>query len=135
MPLDLDYDKRTDLVRLFNIFMVPTVVFTDAKMVEHYRSIGYLPPDRFMAEMLMGRAWSAFGVRRYGEAGDTFDRVASQYSICDIAPQAIFFRAISKDKLEGGYKNRIISAQELQERYPDSDWAIRLEPYLDLPVE
>jgi hypothetical protein len=130
IPWKIDYDVETGLLRRYDVHMVPTVVFCDEKLREHYRHVGFLPPRRFLGHLALGRAKIAFGKRRYREAADLFGHVADDFPDCSVAPEAIFYRGISRDKLSEDHSNRKISAAELDEKCPDTDWAARASVWL-----
>jgi TolA-binding protein len=103
----------------------------DPKGREFYRSLGFLPPERFLCHMEMGRAMVLFRTRRYEEAAGLFDTVARRDPACGTAAEAIYYRGVSLDKLTRDHSNRKVAARELAERFPDSDWTFRAEPALE----
>jgi hypothetical protein len=127
----VDVTARQKLVRKYEVSSPPTVLFLDAKGREFYRSLGFLPPDRFLCHLEMGRAMVFFRTRRYAQAADLFDTVARRYPGCGAAPEAVYYRGVARDKISRDHSNRKVSARELAKRFPGSDWAFRAEPALD----
>lgn len=121
IPWQVDYDTETELIRRYRIHMVPTLIFTDEKGREHYRSVGYLPPKLFLSQLAMGGAKVAFGKHRHEEASELFDEVAEVFPDCSVSPEAIYYRGVSRDKLTENHTNRKMSAKELEARCPGSE--------------
>lgn len=131
VPWRVDFQVETRLIRLYDVSMTPTVIIADGKGKEHYRSVGFLPPRRFLGQLAIGLAWVAFGRRKYSNAGDLFEAVARDFPECGIAPEAIYFRGVSRDKITEDHSSRKAAAEELDQRCPDSDWAVRASLWLD----
>ncbi len=127
----MDVTARRDLVRKYDVSSPPTVLVLDPKGREFYRSLGFLPPERFLCHMDMGRAMALFRTRRYEPAAGLFAGVADREPACGPAAEAIYYRGVSLDKLSRDHSNRKASARELARRFPDSDWAYRAEPALE----
>lgn len=125
VPWAIDHSRETALVRRFDAFMTPTQVYADAKGREFYRTVGFLPPDRFLAYVGLGRGMVLFRTRRYEEASEVLDAVPRDFVECGATPESIFFRGVARDKLSRGHSNRRESALQLKDRYPESDWALR----------
>lgn len=121
----MDHSKETALVTRFNAFMTPTQLYLDEKVQEFYRTVAFLPPDRFLAYLALGRGMVLFRTLRYQEAADVLDTVPRDFVECGATPEAIFFRGVALDKLSRDHSNRRRSGLELEERYPGSDWAWR----------
>ncbi len=131
VPWRIPYDSASKLLRRYNVVWTPSVVFADRKAAEHYRVTGFLPPEIFMAYLSFGRARVAFGSHNYPEAAELFDAVARDYPASALAPEAIYFRAVSRRKATDDDSHLDVAASELTELYPDSDWALRARPWVD----
>lgn len=131
VPWKVDYDTESELLRRYQVHVVPSVIFADEKGREHYRSVGYLPPRLFLSQLEMGGAKVAFGRKRYELAGDLFDAVARSFHDCSVSPEAIYYRGVARDKLTGDHSNRKASARQLQERCPQSEWTARASVWLE----
>lgn len=130
VALRVDVPSHPELVRRYDVFSTPTLIVLDPKGREFYRSVGFLPPDRFVCHLQLGRAIVTFRTRRYAKAGDMFEELAERYPLCGAAPEAIYFRGVARDKVTGDHSNRKVAALELAEGYPESDWALRAGPWL-----
>jgi len=131
VPWNINTADEVDLIQRFDIFSTPSIVFMDPKGRDFYRSIGYLPPTRFIGRLIFGEAWVAFRTRHYEHAGDLFEIVGREHPDCSIAPEAIFFRGAARDKITGDHSNRAISAAELKERFPKSNWTFSASVWIE----
>jgi thioredoxin-related protein len=50
VALKVDVTERHDLVRKCEVSSPPTILILDSKGREFYRSLGFLPPDRFICQ-------------------------------------------------------------------------------------
>lgn len=105
--------------------MTPTQLYMDEKGREFYRTVAFLPPDRFLAYLALGLGMVLLRTLRYREAADVLDSVPRDFVECGVTPEAILFRGVALDKLSGDHSNRKRSGLELEDAYPGSDWAWR----------
>lgn len=121
----IDHSRETGLVTRFDAFMTPTQVYLDEKEREFYRTVGFLPPDRFLAYLALARGMVLLRTLRYQQAAEVLDSVTRDFVECGATPEAIFFRGVALDKLSRDHSNRRQSALELESGYPNSDWTWR----------
>jgi Thioredoxin-like domain len=131
VPWRIPFDSASKLLRRYNVVWTPTVIFADRKATEHFRVTGYLPPEVFMAYLAFGRARVAFGSHNYPEAAELFDAVARDFPASSLAPEAIYFRAVSRRKATDDEAHLDQAAAQLAERYPESDWSLRIRPWVE----
>ena len=103
----------------------PTILVLDPEGVERHRIEGYMPNREFRAQLEMGLARAAFKTGQFEEAETRYERVAAEYGDTPVAPEALYWRAVShyKGKNDGAALGAV--ARELQERYPQSEWATK----------
>src|SRR5512145_2236522 len=80
----------------FKVKWTPTFVILDQQGEEHYRSVGFLPPEELIPSLSLGMAKSLFDHERYAEALVGLDRLVSEYPKSDVAPEAIYYRGVSR---------------------------------------
>ena len=131
VPWRIDFRRETKLLRKFNVVWTPTNLFIDSREREHYRLTGYLPPDVFESYLAMGRAKVAFGAHNYSEAAELFDSIARDYPTNIMAPEAVYFRGVSRQKATGEDAHLDEAAADLKQLYPDSDYVLRTRPWLE----
>lgn len=121
-------ETETRLLQRFHVNWTPTLVYLDHKGVEHYRTVGYLPPDVMLIYMKLVRAKTFFKTSKYAEAAQLFDAPARERPESEHAPEAIFFRGVALEKATDDSSHLEKTAEELQKRFPDSEWALRTLP-------
>lgn len=117
-----------ELLRSIKPQWAPVLLFYDSRATELRRTIGYLAPDDFLAElhvvlglheMLHGELESSH--RHFRSAADDFSDAA-------VAPEALFWAGAAAYK-RGGKQYDALRADwlELQRRFPASSWARRAD--------
>ena len=124
-----DFDTETALLRKFNVNWTPTLVFLDKKGIEHYRLLGFLPPEAFIVHLILARARIAFETSGYAEAAELFDRIVKGYPESEQVPQAIYFLGVSRMKVTKDDSYLDEAAEELKRAFPDSEWTMRTNPW------
>jgi tetratricopeptide (TPR) repeat protein len=113
----------------FNIKWTPTLITLDANGKEHYRTVGFLPPDEMIPSLLLGIGKTHFELDAFAEAIACFDKIIAEYPKSGPAPEAMFFRGVC------GYKSTHTAGplkeayEKLTAQYPQSEWAKRALPY------
>ncbi|MBP1748136.1 MAG: hypothetical protein H6Q52_675 [Deltaproteobacteria bacterium] len=117
----------------FNIQWTPVVIVLDEDGKEHYRTVGFFPPEEFIPSLLLGMLKTKFDRKQYREAADGTDELIRDYPKSRAAPEAIYWHGVAKfeethdpQHLKGAYRR-------LKEEYPSSEWTQRAEPYNLLP--
>jgi len=121
----VNYNTETRLLRRFIVFWTPTLIFLDPKGNEHYRLLGFLPPDLFVIHLIYARAMIAFTSRKYEQSAELFETIANDYPHSEEAPQAVYFRGVARYKATEDDAYLDETASELSERFPGSEWAMR----------
>lgn len=101
----------------------------DSDGKERSRIEGYLPKNAFRARLEMGRARVAFMSKKWAEAEEIYAQVAEQYSDTPAAPEALYWRAVSRYKATNDHHVLGEVPNELGAKYPDSEWALKSLPW------
>jgi outer membrane protein assembly factor BamD (BamD/ComL family) len=109
----------------FDVSWTPTVLIMDPDGTERHRIEGYLPNREFRAQLELGLARSAFKAGRFDEAEKRYDQLVRSYEATPAAPEALYWRAVSRYKGTGDPSSLGAVADELAQRYPGSEWATR----------
>jgi hypothetical protein len=88
-----------------------------------YRIEGYLPRDLFRGELEMALARVDFMGKQFESAERRYNEIASKRS--PHAPEALYWRAVSRYNATHDAAPLMEVAQELQSRFPDSVWATK----------
>ena len=128
IPLQVAHDAKP-LATEFNIKWTPTLITLGPDNREHHRTVGFLAPEDFIANSLLGAGKFHFDNDRYPEALSFFENIVADYPQSDVAAEAIFLQGISRYKNSGERKHLKEAYESLRSLYPDSEWAKRAYPY------
>ena len=91
VPLRVPFDAKP-LSDDFNVQWTPTLVILDSEGQEHHRTTGFLPPEEFMAMVLLGIGKLRFDQGKFEAAIEKMDRVLAEYPQSDSAPEILMRR-------------------------------------------
>jgi TolA-binding protein len=95
----------------------------DASGKERWRIEGYLPKNEFRAQLELGLARMSFMEKRWAEAEQKYDQVIERYAETAAAPEAVYWKGISRYKMTNDHTVLGGVAEELGAKYPESVWA------------
>ncbi len=128
IPLRVQSDSEP-LATDFNVKWTPTIVTLDSEGTEHHRSVGFLAPAELIPCMLLGVAKVYFDADRFEKALLNLEKIVSDYSTSDSAPEAIYLRGVNLYKSTQDPKPLKEAYEKLEQDYPGSEWAKRAYPY------
>jgi tetratricopeptide (TPR) repeat protein len=128
IPVQIEVSNK-ELTQKFNVTWTPTILVLDADGKEHYRIVGFLAPEEFIATLEVGRGKWYFDTGRFAEARATFEEVIERCPYPNVIPEAIFFRGVAMYKATNDPKPLREAYDTLTAKYPQSEWAKRAEPY------
>lgn len=128
IPLRVPHDHRP-LSEDFNVKWTPTLIVLDESGKEHHRTVGFLPPEEFIAANLLGIGKMYFDKGEFQKAIEVLNRVLKEFETTGAAPEAIFVRAVAKFKSLNETSHLKEAYELLTEKYPESEWAKRALPY------
>ncbi len=133
IPVQVEVSNK-ELVEKYNVAWTPTILVLDADGKEHYRSVGFLPPDLFIATLEVGKGRYYLDVEQYAEAQAVFEEVIDRCPVPEVVPEAVFFRGVAAYKRTHDPKPLRAAYDTLTAKYPQSEWAKRAEPYKLIPA-
>jgi len=95
----------------------------DPDGTKRYQFEGFLPPEDFIAQLKLGLAHSAFARQQWKEAESHFGDIVSTLPRSDAAPEALYWRGVSRYKGSGDALALQQTAEAFKTRYTDSTWA------------
>jgi len=104
--------------RRFDAFWTPTVLVMDSEDKERWRLEGYLPKDEFRAFLEMGLARIAFVKKNWADAEHRYAAVIENFPSSFYAPQAIYYRGVSRYSASYDHSELANTGALLTERYP-----------------
>lgn len=122
-PLMINVSESKDIAKKYRVEWAPTIVIADDKGQELERWVGYLPPEDFIAQIMLSTALSNFHLGRLNDAISEFEQLIDQYPKSELVPEAEYYLGVSKFKKEGDMTALADVCATLNEKYPDSLWA------------
>jgi len=106
----------------------PTFVFRSERGRELRRSVGWLGPDHFLAELWTARGYAAMTGRDFEAAVSLFDQAQDRSPTAPAAPEAGYWHGVARF-LAG--KRDMAALKEswnaLRARFPNTEWAQKAE--------
>jgi len=128
IPLRIPSDAKPHSAD-FKITWTPTLIVLDQEGKEHHRTVGFLSPEELIPSLLLGMAKSGFEQQRYAEALAVIQELLDTYPGSDAAPEALFLKGVAGYKSTHNPKPLKETYEQLQSRYPSSEWTQRAYPY------
>jgi hypothetical protein len=128
IPIRVAFDSEPHATD-FNVKWTPTIVTLDSGGKEHHRTVGFLAPEDLIASLLLGIGKMHFDTDKFEDALANLEKVTSNYSKSDAAPEAIYLRGVSGYKQSHDPKRLKEVYETLQAEYPASEWTKRAYPY------
>lgn len=122
-PLMVNVSESKDIAEKYRVEWTPTIVLADEKGAELERWVGYLPPEDFIAQLMLSTALSDFHLGRLNEAISGFEQLIAKYPKSEFVPEAEYYLGVSTFKKEGDMAALADICTTLSEKYPDSIWA------------
>ncbi len=113
----------------YTIKWTPALLIVDAEGKEHSRTVGFLSAEELIPALLMGIGAWHMNSDAFTAAIGCFDRVLAEAPGSDAAPQAIFERGVALYKSTHNPLPLKEAYNQLQARYPESQWTKRAYPY------
>ena len=110
------------IVKRFLQVWTPTLMLLspDGKVYDEWN--GFLPPSLFLPQLLLGLGKAALKQDRFEQAAQLFDEVATNHPATDVAPEALYWAAVSRYKGSHEGSDLIGGWEKLRGRYPESTW-------------
>jgi thiol-disulfide isomerase/thioredoxin len=128
VPLQIMFDHQT-LASKFAVKWTPTLVVTDAKGVEHHRTVGFLGPEEFVPSMMLGIGKAHFDLEQFPEAVSFLESLMSRFPGSASTPEAIFYLGVARFKHTNNPAPLKEAYDRLSRDFPDAEWTKRAYPY------
>jgi thioredoxin-related protein len=132
VPVQVETSNK-DLVEKYNVSWTPAILVLDSDGKEHYRSVGFLQPDVFIATFELGKARYYLDLEQFAEARALLEELIERCPVPEVLPEAIYFHGVATYKQTHDVKPLKKAYETLLAKYPQSEWAKRAEPYKLLP--
>lgn len=128
VALRVPYDAKPLAVE-FNVQWTPALFILDSEGKRQRGSVGFLPPEEFIPWVTLGRGRMHFNHDELDHAVTMFKSVLDDYPESDLAPEALFFNAVSGYKLTHEATSLKEGHDQLRTCYPSSIWSKKSLPY------
>ena len=119
-----------EVMRPSKLMWTPGFVFRDHRGIEVRRSVGFLPPEEFMAELQCALGLIDLLHTNHQAAFERLDRVKETSPGANAAPEAIFWAGVALYQREGKDKEVLRKYWDnLRDRYPTSTWWTRVDVF------
>ena len=133
IPLQIDFNKNKALVNRFSVKWTPTIIVLDVNGDEHHRFIGFLPPEDFIGQIVLGKGKAEFDLENFEQAIQCFQELLVRYPKTDAAPEAQYYLGVAKYKASHDPKELKSNLEILQREYPNSEWSKKAQVYALIP--
>jgi tetratricopeptide (TPR) repeat protein len=113
----------------YKVKWTPTLLILDAAGVEHYRTLGFYPPEELIPSLLMGIGKAKFNLPDRPAACDCFGKILTDYPASSFAPEAVYLNGVSRYIESHDVANLIGIYDRLAAQYHESPWLTRADPY------
>jgi hypothetical protein len=113
----------------YKIKWTPSLLIVDADGVEHYRTLGFYPPEELIPSLLMGIGKAKFNEPDRHAAWSCFEKILAGYPASSLAPEAVYLNGVSRYIETHDVANLIGIYDRLAAEYPESPWLTRADPY------
>ena len=123
MPVRIDVRKQPAQMERLGAQWTPTIIVRGPDGKEAHRIEGFLEADDFLGQLLLGLGHLAFQRGEHPEAERRFAEVLERLPETDAAPEAQYWRGVSRYKASQDPAALADTARAFDERYGDSSWA------------
>jgi tetratricopeptide (TPR) repeat protein len=123
VPVRIKVRDHPELMERFGANWTPTILLMDPDGAERHRIEGFLPPDDFAAQLLLGLGHMAFARGDFAEAERRFEQVLREHPDSDSAAEAQYWRGVARYKASGDATELTEVYRAFQRRYGDTTWA------------
>ena len=128
VPLRVPSDSKP-LSDDFNIKWTPALITLGSDGKEHHRTVGFLEPQAFMSQQLLGIGKYHFDNDRHSDALTIMEIILGDYPDSNAVPEAVFLMGVCRYKKSGDPKPLKEAYEKLNSEHPDSEWTQRAYPY------
>ena len=133
LPVQVEVSNQS-LMEKYGVSWTPTILVLDADGKEHYRTVGYIPPEEFIPLFMVGKARWALDTGQLAEARAILEEMLGRCPHPRAAAEAIYFLGVARYKMTHDPKPLRTAYEELKAKFPESEWFRRAEPYVQISL-
>jgi hypothetical protein len=123
IPVKIHVKENPAGFERFGAQWTPTIIIADPGGTERYRFEGYLPPDEYMAQVLLGLAKVAFTANDFAKSEQIYRDIVKRFPKSAAAPEALYWAGVSRYKGANDATALKETAEAFRSQYADSQWA------------
>ncbi len=127
VPVKCHVGENKTLPPRFNVHWTPTLVILDAEGTVHHSITGFTAPEELVAHLEFAKAKALFNKGDYQASFSGFNGVVDKYPKSLVAPEALYWTAVSEYKRTGSRDALVNGWKRLLKEYPDTEWAKKVE--------
>ncbi|MBF0549009.1 MAG: tetratricopeptide repeat protein [Deltaproteobacteria bacterium] len=128
IPIRIPSDHPT-LGPKYHIKWTPSLLITDSGGMEHSRTLGFFSPQELIPSLLLGMGKAYFNQPDRPRATACFERIIAEFPTSFPVPEAIYLIGVSRYIQTHDVANLIGIYDRLTAEHPNSQWAMRADPY------
>lgn len=109
------------------------MIILDANGDEHHRFVGFLPPEDFIGQIILGKGKAEFNLESFEEAIQCFQEILVRYPKTDAASEAQYYLGVAKYKASHDPMQLKSNLEILQREYPNTEWTKKAQVYALIP--
>src|SRR5262245_34233022 len=117
--------QETALAEGYSMLWTPGLVWLDDTAVARHSTVGWFPPEQFLAESLLGCAhvelWDDAG-----KARQKFERIVNEFAGTRAAPAAMYWAGVAAMKASGSSDDLLRWWKRLRQEHAESSWAMKV---------
>lgn len=128
VPVRLDVMREREAAKRWGVYWSPTILYMDPAgegRVLH-RWLGYLPPEDFAAQTLVGAGLANYQLGRMEKAMACFTEAVERFPRAEAAPEAIYWQAVCAFRRAKGGNAIYQACLRIVDTYPGTLWAKKL---------
>jgi hypothetical protein len=125
VPVRVDVFQERELSKRVGAFWTPSFFYLqDGKVLHQW--LGYLPPDEFAAQILLGVGLARFKTGATDAALPRFDEILSRFPKSLAAPEAVYWHGVCQFRRTKDTTPIYQACRRIVADYPDSPWAMKI---------
>lgn len=110
------------LMQRYRQIWTPFINFIAADGVNYHAFYGFLPPEEFAPQILLGHGKTSQHLSDYQAAARWYQELIDRYPQSHAAPEAIYWRGVVSYKETHNADELLGIWRQLRQRHPDSIW-------------
>lgn len=126
VPVKIQLGEDGGLAKRFNVTWSPTFLLFDGEEREHFRALGWLPPEDFKAQTETAIGLAHFNRGEYAPAKQSFQHVFEHHAKTHAAPDALYWFGVADYKATQQKEVLLQSWNKIIDQYPQHPWALKV---------